>query len=126
IEFYYRYIEGINEEQKHETNIETSSLGTIIHEVLEDIYAPFIGRFLNLAFLEQIITQIPRLVKYKYLILFGGKEVGGKNLLSKLVAEKHIANAIFQDIDCIKNNQTIKIVNLELRCEKFVSINGKH
>src|SRR5690606_29647923 len=45
LDFYYRYVLRFGEENKVEEDIESSTLGTIIHYVLENLFAPFIDRF---------------------------------------------------------------------------------
>jgi RecB family exonuclease len=44
LNFYYRYVLHIGEELKMEEEIESSTLGTIIHEVLEELYKPYVVR----------------------------------------------------------------------------------
>lgn len=44
LNFYYRYVLRIGEENKVEEEVEASTLGTIIHEVLEKLYEPFTAK----------------------------------------------------------------------------------
>lgn len=41
LDFYYRYVVGLGEENKVEEDIESNTLGTIIHYVLEQLFKPF-------------------------------------------------------------------------------------
>jgi hypothetical protein len=42
MDFYYQYILGFGEEKQVEEEIEAGSLGSIIHETLEELYQPFL------------------------------------------------------------------------------------
>ena len=47
IDFYFQKILRISEVEEVEENIALNTLGTIIHETLEALYTPFIGKFLS-------------------------------------------------------------------------------
>ena len=53
LDFYYTYICGIRDDDQVQEEIEDSSMGTIVHGVLEDIYHPFIDQELRVAFFEK-------------------------------------------------------------------------
>ncbi|MBL0315349.1 MAG: PD-(D/E)XK nuclease family protein [Flavobacteriales bacterium] len=45
LDFYYRYILGLGENDTPEENISVADFGTMIHDVLEDFYKPHIGSY---------------------------------------------------------------------------------
>jgi len=47
IDFYFQKILRISEVEEVEENIALNTLGTIIHETLEALHKPFIGKFLS-------------------------------------------------------------------------------
>lgn len=57
LNFYYRYVLRIGEESKVEESIESNTLGTILHEVLEELLMPFSRA--NPAYVENGITPRP-------------------------------------------------------------------
>jgi ATP-dependent helicase/nuclease subunit B len=57
LNFYYRYVLRIGEESKVEESIESNTLGTILHEVLENLLLPFART--NPVYLENNVTPNP-------------------------------------------------------------------
>lgn len=47
LRFYFNYISKIREADEVEENVETNTMGTILHEVLEHIYTPFKDNFVK-------------------------------------------------------------------------------
>ena len=73
LNFYYRYVLRIGEEEKMEEEIESSTLGTIIHEVLEELYKPYTtrtdetgvqqrARQITPETYDQMLLQVPKLL----------------------------------------------------------------
>jgi hypothetical protein len=57
LNFYYRYVLRIGEESKVEESIESNTLGTILHEVLENLLLPFART--NEVYLQNNVTPRP-------------------------------------------------------------------
>ena len=52
LNYYYRYILGMREEQIIEEKIENNTFGTVIHDSLEALYTPFVGKILDAKSIE--------------------------------------------------------------------------
>lgn len=52
MDFYYKYLLGLKEEDELEENIGSASFGTVIHNTLEFLYKPTINRVLKIADIE--------------------------------------------------------------------------
>ena len=120
LEFYLRYIEQVYEEDTIEYILESSSIGDIIHGLLEDIYSPFVGSYIDYEKLELYLKEIPKLVDYKFLQNFNGQQnIGGKNGLLKKVIEKLTMQFISNEI---KAKQKIKLVGLEQKLTATIKV----
>jgi CRISPR/Cas system-associated exonuclease Cas4 (RecB family) len=47
LDFYYRYVVGLGEVESLEENMEASTFGSIVHDVLETLYKRYVGRTLQ-------------------------------------------------------------------------------
>ena len=120
LEFYLRYIEQVYEEDTIEYILESSSIGDIIHGLLEDIYSPFVGSYIDYEKLELYLKEIPKLVDYKFLQNFNGQQnIGGKNGLLKKVIEKLTMQFVSNEI---KAKQKIKLVGLEQKLTATIKV----
>ena len=54
LQFYYRYIAGIRQEEEVEEFMESSTLGSAIHDALEKGYEDFVGQHLDEAAINEI------------------------------------------------------------------------
>ena len=97
---------------------DSSSFGTIVHEVLEDIYTPILGISIDPKDLLYTEDRIRELVKSKFLTQLPQAELGvGKNLLLLEKAILQIKNVLKSDLEnlnyCIKNQVDFRILKLE-------------
>ena len=128
LDFYYRYILEMKENEQVEENIESSTFGTKIHDVLEDIFRTnFLEK--NIPLSSDILKkEKPNLEKYlraKYLESFTEAEIKyGQNRLSFEVSLSFLNKFIDQQIAEIdKSAQPIFIRELEKRLELNLEIN---
>ncbi len=113
IEFYKRYLLRIEDFLEVEETIASNTFGTIIHDVLEEIYAPLIGQVLNEKQLQLIKPKIQGLVENQFKKTYPGGDMGsGKNLIAYNVIVKYIEKFIDTEIEMTQNH-TIKILSLE-------------
>ena len=114
IDFYFERILGINETDAVEETIEYNTLGTIVHEALEKLYAPFINNYLKEEELSKCLKGVPVEVVQQFQKHFKeGDFSKGKNLIIFEIAKRYVENLINLDIDSLKNGNTIKILALE-------------
>ena len=52
MDFYYKYLLSLKEDEELEENIGSASFGTVIHNTLEKLYQPTINRVLKIADIE--------------------------------------------------------------------------
>ena len=119
LEFYNRYVLGIKEEITVEKTIAANTLGTIIHNTLENLYKPLINKELSgnqhKFRTENINNEIVRQFEKEYAV---SEDLQGKNLLIFEVAKQYIYRFIkLQDSEIKKENLTILSLEDELKTQ---------
>jgi hypothetical protein len=132
LDFYYRYILEMKENEQVEENIESSTFGTKIHDVLEDIFRKnFLEKNLplNADILKKEKPNLEKYLREKYLESFTETEIKfGQNRLSFEVSLSFLNKFIDQQISEIETSaDPIFIKELEKRLELNLEIfvNGK-
>ncbi len=120
LQFYMQRILRINEADEVEENIAVNTLGTIIHNALEELYTPYLNQFLALHHIDAMETQIDNVIlKYFKQEYKEGEITKGKNLLAFEVAKRNVYNFLQLEKKDIQEGESIKVVLLEaeLYCE---------
>lgn len=121
IQFYMQRILRINEAEDVEENIAANTLGTIIHNALEELYTPYLNQFLALHHIQSMEAKIDEVIlKYFKEIYKEGEITKGKNLLAFEVAKRNVYNFLqLEKKSIIEENAAIKVLLLEapLNCE---------
>ncbi len=121
IGFYFQKIIPIKEVEEVEENIAVNTLGTIIHEVLKALYEPFIDKYLRVNDLEKSITNIDTAVLKQFKLIYKEGEINkGRNLLAFEVAKQNVLNFLNQELENLKNGDSVKILALEQRFERVL------
>jgi hypothetical protein len=136
MQFYMQRILRINEAEDVEENIAANTLGTIIHNALEELYTPYLNQFLALHHIESMESKIDVVIlKYFKQEFKEGEITKGKNLLAFEVAKRNVYNflqvekkAIIEDNDAIKVLLLEESLSCEIHLESFdfpIKIAGK-
>lgn len=135
LNFYYRYILRIGEENKIEEEIEANTLGTIIHEVLEKLFDPFVlkqsGNELEQAALVITIDRLqhmkkaaPLLIDEAYYNHFSKDKTlveTGINHINYVMTNEIIIKVLDRELQLLKENPTKSLFILGLEKELSVS-----
>lgn len=118
LDFYYRYILGMKENSVVEENIESSTFGTKIHEVLERIFrVNFLEKKVKLdaQVLQAERKNVEAYLKEAYLKEFSENDIKfGQNKLSFEVSLGFIDRFLGKQIDEIKSTDApIRLIDLE-------------
>ena len=123
IDFYTDKILGIDRFEEVEETIAANTLGTILHETLEDFYKPFIGKILSVTDIKTLLPKIPETISIKFERHYGkGNFSSGKNLIAFKVAQRYIYNFLTSEIADLKAGNSIKILKLEHKTKVAVGI----
>lgn len=116
IQFYYQRILGVRENDEVEENVAANTLGTIIHEVLEKMYAIFEGKNIpiQVSDIEVMIQNIEAITLEKFKEVYKeGYIKKGKNLIAFEVAKRNIYNFLIQEKQTIESGDELFILSLE-------------
>jgi len=123
MDFYYQRILGVNAFEDVEETVASNTFGTIIHNVLEALYIPIIGKLLTPAILIRMKSQISDLVTKQFKKEFkDGSTTSGKNLIIFEITKRYISNFIDTEIKSLHQGKQIKILALEKKIRVPIDI----
>ena len=125
ISFYEQKVLKIREVDEVEETIAANTMGTVIHDVLEHMYKPFIGKFVikeDILEMRKSINELLNIYFEKH-YLKGNIETG-KNKLIFEVSKKYIQNFLKAELNEINQNKQLKIIALEERMETEIDVPG--
>lgn len=125
LEFYFYYVLKIKEQEKVEEDMEASTFGSVVHDVLEKIYKPFIGHFVQPEKLKAELTRIPEMVENQFLEKFEISDLKqGLNYIQMELAKSYVTAFVKYDLAEMAENGRVKILHLEKRLSAKCSILG--
>ena len=115
ISFYKQKILKLKEFEDVEETIAYSTLGTVVHETLDELYTPFIDKFLRVDSINLMEKKVKELVVKHFRIEFkNGDITTGKNRLIFEVAIRFVHNFLAQEKELLKDtNNQLKILATE-------------
>ncbi|PKP14293.1 MAG: hypothetical protein CVU08_00950 [Bacteroidetes bacterium HGW-Bacteroidetes-3] len=125
IRFYEQRILGIYEEDEVEETIAANTMGSVIHEVLDEMYRPFLNAFLskeNIGEMKKSTNQL--LVKHFEALYEKGNIDTGKNKLIFEVSKNHINRFLNQELQLLNENKQLKMIALEKELSTEITIEG--
>lgn len=99
LQFYWQYVEGIREEEEVEESIEASTFGTIFHDTMEELYAPYLGEIVSEEIIGKIMKDSGRIeeVIREQFAKNRIKEIVGRNIIIKEVIKKYVLITLQED-----------------------------
>ena len=123
LDFYYQSILNIKEAENVEESLASNSFGTIVHQTLENLYQPIIGKTLNINFLTNLFPKIETLITQEFFNYYHTQNYQqGKNKIIYEVAKQYVKNFIQLEIDLLKKGHVIKILELEADCKCTIPV----
>jgi len=114
IDFYYQKILGIKELDEVEETVAANTLGTVVHNTLEDFYKPLIGEFLSVEAINIMQANIAKTVTLHFKNEYKeGDITKGKNLIIYEISKRYISNFLKKEVDSLKQGNSIKIIRIE-------------
>ncbi|WP_417859782.1 PD-(D/E)XK nuclease family protein [Winogradskyella sediminis] len=125
IDFYYDKILGIKEFDEVEENIAANTLGSVIHNSLEDFYKPLEGSILTVDHLKDFKKCTKAMVTKHFENLYNkGGFSQGKNLIIFEIAQRYILNFLNLEIESLNQGREIKILSIESDESIDIAIDG--
>ena len=120
-DFYFQYVLGINQTEEVEENIALNTLGTVVHNVLENLFQPCVEVVLTAEMLEQMKAKVRAEVEKQFYEIYSQSyQKAGKNLLAFEVAVQNINQYLDYEIANIRQGDKIQILALETRLETVI------
>lgn len=114
IQFYYQRVLRISEADEVEENIALNTLGTIIHGALEELYRPYLDRYLTVQDIKDMAMLADDEVMRQFTAVYREGEVRrGRNLLAFEVAKRNVQNFLKQEKIQLEAGDTVKPLALE-------------
>ncbi|UMB52976.1 PD-(D/E)XK nuclease family protein [Lutibacter sp. A64] len=125
ISFYEQKVLEIRDDDEVEETIAANTMGSVIHDVLEQLYTPFIGAFVlkeNIVQMQQKIETL--LIKFFEKHYKKGNIETGKNKLIFEVCKNHINRFLKQELQLVTKGNRLKIIALEAKLNCEIPIEG--
>jgi hypothetical protein len=123
IDFYYQKILKIKEHDDVEETVAANTLGTVVHNTLEDFYKPLTGKTLSVEIIKNLKSKIEEKVTFHFKNEYKeGDITKGKNLIIFEIAKRYVSNFIDLEIKDLKAGNEIKIIAIEANNEIFIDI----
>lgn len=123
LDFYYEKVLGVRNELEVEETVAYNTLGTILHNTLEDFYKPFEGKFLQVKDIENMKSSIESTVMLHFQKEFKKGDIStGKNLIIFEIAKRYISNFLDAELTTIKSGKQLKILAIETKNEVEIDI----
>ena len=126
ISFYKQKILKIKEFDDVEETVAFNTLGTVVHETLDELYTPFVGKFLSLEKVSNMEKEEKDLVVKHFKIQFkNGDLTTGKNRLIFEVANRFVSNFLSKEKALLKDEKNkLKIIATEENLSAQIDIKG--
>ncbi len=118
LQFYFKYIERIKEPDEIASEIGANIVGSVIHAVLEKIYAPLKNHIISIPQIQYPFDELETMTRAAFEIIEPGVDSkSGKNLLFVQTAVRIIAKFLLQEQSAIKTGVKIKLLHTEAQFE---------
>ena len=126
VSFYKQKILKIKEFDDVEETVAFNTLGTVVHEVLDELYTPFIGAFLSVEIVAEMEKEAKDLVVKHFKIHFKNGDLStGKNRLIFEVANRFVSNFLAKEkLLLTDKNNKLKIIATEENLSAEIAVTG--
>ena len=123
--FYEQKILGIKEFKEVEETVAANTMGTIIHETLDKLYQPYVGKFLLKKDIKEMRLKVDELIVFFFKKHFHNSDVyTGKNKLIFEVSKDYVNRFLYSEEQLIANSESLKIIATEQDLEAEIEIDG--
>ena len=124
--FYKQKVLKIKEFNNVEETVAANTMGTVVHEVLDELYKPFVGKFITKEDVSEMQKKVESLIHKHFKIWFkSGDITTGKNRLIFEVAKRFVQNFLTLEKKLLTDvNNTLKIIATEQKYTYKIDIDG--
>jgi ATP-dependent helicase/nuclease subunit B len=115
LQFYFSEVIKLKEKEEVEETIEAATLGTVIHQVLYELYKPYKDKQITKENISGMLENADAIAKQAFKTNYSeGDITSGKNLLIAKVANKFITNFLKSELEFISDKRNKLVIhNLE-------------
>lgn len=114
LDFYKQRVLGIKEMDMVEETVAANTMGTIVHDSLEELFTPYIGKELIPNDIAVIRKNLESVVTKNFTLSYSTPETArGQNLISFHVAKKYVEKYLDYEATRLKDGKKIRILALE-------------
>ena len=126
LSFYYQTILEIPDENQMEETIAYNTIGSVIHNTLEELYKPLENKKLNEKHIKQMQKEKDKIVDKHFQEKFSlGNLTKGKNLIIVETAKRYIENFLKKELVDINKGNVIKILGIEKKFETIINLSSE-
>lgn len=118
LDFYYQYILRVTPPNQVEETLASNTLGTIVHNVLEQLYTPYLGKPITAQTITTLLSLSKKTVDQEYKKEYGASHLQGQNKIIYEVICRFIDNFLKKEAATLQSGATLTITSLEnkLKC----------
>lgn len=122
LDFYYRYVVGLGEVESLEENMEASTFGSIVHDVLETLYKRHVGETISSEQFDGFLGELDALIDEAIHRLYNSNfELAGFDIIMRRIVKRmievviehdkeHFAKAKVSGVDRLINGVEVELV----------------
>jgi len=114
LDFYNQYVLGVRDQEEVEETVAFNTLGTVVHNALENLYKPLEGELLSAEIIERFKKEANTQIAQEFAKNYSKAPLDkGRNLLIFEVAKRYMRNFLNFEIKRLENGSDIQIVQIE-------------
>ena len=113
LNFYFRYSLKLNEDSSFDEKVQDNTLGTVVHNSLQDIYTPYLGKVLIDNDFKNILLDIDAVIQNNFENEVNTKAEFGNHKLTFEVSKKFVLNQLNFDRNIIRTKNELIILKVE-------------
>lgn len=123
IDFYFERILGVKNQEEVEETVAANTLGSVVHNTLEDFYKPFESEFLDVEDLKNMKSLTDKTITKHFKDIYKkGDITTGKNLIIFEIAKRYVTNFLNSEIELLNDGNKLKIIAIEVDNAVSISI----
>lgn len=125
LKFYFAYVAGFKEQQEFPEFIDHSTFGSAVHNTLETLYMPYLGKPLSEDALNAMVPRVRTELERQFTeVLSLDESPEGRNLLALEVAITYVQRVIQHDVETIRSGNAITLLKMEEELKAPLPFNG--
>ncbi len=123
LDFYHQYILGVRDQEEVEETVAFNTLGTVVHNSLENLYKPYEGKLISEEIIKTFLSKANKQITKEFAETYSKTPMEkGKNLLIYEVAKRYLHNFLQFELKRLKRGEEVEIVQIEKDFKTKISI----